>query len=384
MELNTIKHLIFRNIFGQATEGEKARLQAWLGESEENRALYEKLCSTAFLERAMLDSNDTPRKRTWRRIIGKISPKHTLRRRAMRIAAVLAIPLIAGAAVLMLTMRSGEPEMTAAVMLIRPGSPKVVVTLANGEEIRFGKDQDVSLLKDGHTAIENSDNTVSINAVNYEPGEKEFTTYKIPAGGEYAIKLEDGTIVHLNSESEIKAPVKFGKGDRTVYFKGEGYFEVAHDPRRPFTVKTERGDIAVLGTEFNLRAYDDESETVTTLVKGSVDVVSGDETRVRMVPGTQSKIAVNGDVTVRTVDVYPYIAWKSGRIVFDNTRTEDIMNVLRRWYMCDVFYGDDAVKERRFTMDILKYDDLTQILDLMSKVNVQYVIKGHQVFLNSK
>ena len=385
MQIDHIKHLIFRDIFGQATDGEKARLEAWLNESPANRELYDTVRSTPFIGKAITDGNGKMRRSVWAQVTRKTSlGRRRLRRRALAVAAAIAVPLLIGGGILAVRLIDRGVEQTPVVAsLIRPGSPKVIVTLPGGEEMMFDENFQVSVERDGKTVV-NEGNTVSLDARGYEPSADEYTTYKIPSGGEYTIKLDDGTIVIMNSDSELRAPVKFGPGQRTVYFRGEGYFQVAKDSKRRFVVKTGRADIAVLGTEFNIRAYADEAHTVATLVEGSVNVRGSADTQVTLVPDTQARLDDDGDITVEKVDVYPYIAWKSGRIVFENARTEDIMKVLRKWYNCDVYYGDDAVKERRFTMDILKYDDITEVLNLMSKVNVRYTIKGSEVFLSSK
>lgn len=386
MQIRVIKQLLFKDILGQISSEDKIRLDEWLGESEENRVLYDRLRSTPFLETAMTDDNRSLRSRMWREIVRQTGAgrRYLLRRRAIRIAAGVAVPLIIGAVWLTADLFRTETENRISMMDIRPGSPKVVVTLSNGEEMTFGENERIAVMREGTTTLVNEGNTVSLTTQNYEPDDDEYTVYKIPRGGEYAIKLADGTIVHMNSESELRAPVKFGRGERVVYFRGEGYFEVTKDKHRPFIVKTARAGVEVLGTEFNVRAYDDEEGMFTTLVSGAVNIVDGLGSRVPMTPGTQATVGAHGEIVVRTVDTYPFIAWKSGRIVFDNARTEDIMKVLKRWYNCDVYYGDDAVKERRFTMDILKYDDITEILDLMSMVNVSCTVRGNEVYLNSK
>ncbi len=258
-----------------------------------------------------------------------------------------------------------------------------MVTLPGGEQMMFDDRTNVSTVGEGGALVVNEGRTVSITTQDLAFLPDQYTTFKIPSGGEYTVKLDDGTIVTMNSESELRAPARFGPDVRKVYFKGEGYFEVAKDAGRQFIVETDRAEISVLGTEFNIRSYSDEDYTAATLVEGSVSIRAGTDTRIEMVPDTQVRVSDNGNITIEAVDVYSYIAWKSGRIVFNNARTEDIMTVLRKWYNCDVHYADDALKERRFTMDLLKYDDITEVLDLMSMVNIHYTIKGDDVFLKS-
>lgn len=384
MKVDEIRQLIFKNIFGLANGQEKARLDAWLGESEENRQLYDRLRSAPFLHRAIGDDNRKALDDVWERIEirTRTTRKRSLARRALRIAAVITLPIVA--AIAALTVRPAAEPATIALADIHPGSPKVIVTLPNGDEMKFDENDRMLVLDDGSAHLINESNVLTLTADEYTVSPEDYTTYKIPSGGEYTIKLEDGTIVTMNSESELRAPVRFGSGERTVYFKGEGYFEVAKDPQRRFRVKTDMADIAVLGTEFNIRAYVDEPQTVTTLVEGSVNLISGAETSITMVPGTQARVQANGDVAVNAVDVYPYTAWRSGRIVFNNERMQDIMRTLRRWYNCEVYYADEGVKERRITMDILKYDDISEILELFRKINIDCQVRGNGIYLSSK
>jgi ferric-dicitrate binding protein FerR (iron transport regulator) len=284
----------------------------------------------------------------------------------------------------MFTLRlsdGGEPRNTVGDNLIRPGRPQVVVTLPDGEQMVFDDSTNLSVTGQGGTLVVSEGRTVSIAADGRESLAGQYTTFKIPVGGEYTVKLDDGTVVTMNSESELRAPVRFGPGRRKVWFRGEGYFEVAKDPARRFIVETDRAEITVTGTEFNIRSYADENYTATTLVEGSVSVRAGSDARVEMAPGTQARVSDNGSIVVEAVDVYSHTAWKAGRIVFDNARTEEIMAVLRKWYNCEVCYLDESVKERRFTMDLLKYDDITEVLDLMSMVNIRYTIRGNKVLL---
>ena len=424
MQIGHIVRLIFKDTFGMASVGEKAELEEWMGQSHANRDLYNKLHEPSFIEKAITDNNTMPRKSVWKRILQGTKFRKTavpvtklrktevhetqgftaerisavpaavfgakslkffrLPRRMMRVAAILAIPVAVGIGLLAFGLFSPSREKNlGALLLISPGSPKVVVTLPNGEEMLFRDNQSVSLDKDGHTVV-SEENTVSLTAKEATPNREQFISYKIPSGGEYTVKLDDGTIITMNSESKLQAPIEFGQDQRIVHFEGEGYFNVAHDPKRKFVVKTKRAEFLVHGTEFNITAYNSEVETVVTLVCGTVSLRSDAVQQVTMVPGTQARVLDNGDVAVETVDIYPYTAWKSGRIVFENARTEDIMNVLKRWYNCEVYYGDEVVKERRFTMDILKYDEFTEVLDLMKKVKVRYEIKGNEIYLYSK
>lgn len=182
----------------------------------------------------------------------------------------------------------------------------------------------------------------------------------VPRGGEYRLVLSDGTKVWINAESELKYPVQFGKGRREVFMKGEAYFEVEKDSTHPFIVHTSRGAVQVLGTEFNVRAYEDEAKVVTTLVKGSVEYhTSG--SRVVLKPGFQSEDA-GREVLVRRVDIEQCVGWKDGKYIFFDESLENIMRYVERTYDVEVFFTNDAVKKLRFSGDLKRYDRVELLL----------------------
>mgnify|MGYP002991331241 CR=1 FL=1 len=209
----------------------------------------------------------------------------------------------------------------------------------------------------------------------------EYHRIIVPRGGEYIVRLEDGTVVYLNSESELRMPVHFGSEERLVWLKGEAYFSVKHENKRRFIVRTDRADVSVLGTEFGVRAYSGEKEFLTTLVKGRVEVKSENNVH-RIVPGEQAKVDNTGNIAVTKVNTDEFVAWKVGRIVFTDARLEDIMNELQRWYDFNVFYASSELKELRFSMDIVKYKEVSEIFDLMEKIRrVSFEVNGNNVIL---
>ena len=242
---------------------------------------------------------------------------------------------------------------------IRVGSPKAIVELAGGQQFLFNKDTTLRLEAQGIQLVSSRDTLDIIQPVIAGERGEEYNVVRIPHGGEYITRLPDGSVVHLNAGSELKVPVYFGTESREVWLRGEGFFEVVHRENLIFTVHTDKADISVLGTEFDVRAYTDEKEVVTTLVQGAVGVSSG-RTYDRLKPGEQARIAGKGDVRVAEVDIYPFIAWKNGRMVFENERLEKIMAELQRWYDFELFYADPDVKEMHFTIDILKYEEISK------------------------
>lgn len=385
MEFDRLKKIIVKDILGSASGEERRLLDEWRNQSEEHRRLYEKLVSGSFLEKAVSDNNKALRRREWKRLEARIVRRRGRSVRLIRFRVVAAVCILAlgiGAVGLWSNSRqdrSGSPLAGS----IQIGSPKAIVELAGGQQFLFNKDTTLRLEAQGIQLVSSRDTLDIIQPVIAGERGEEYNVVRIPHGGEYITRLPDGSVVHLNAGSELKVPVYFGTESREVWLRGEGFFEVVHRENLIFTVHTDKADISVLGTEFDVRAYTDEKEVVTTLVQGAVGVISG-RTYDRLKPGEQARIAGKGDVRVAEVDIYPFIAWKNGRMVFENERLEKIMAELQRWYDFELFYADPDVKEMHFTIDILKYEEISKVLNLMERMNkVKFTQKGRTVVVNS-
>lgn len=385
MEFDRLKKIIVKDILGSASGEERRLLDEWRNQSEEHRRLYEKLVSGSFLEKAVSDNNKALRRREWKRLEARIVRQRGRSVRLIRFRVAAAVCILAlgiGAVGLWSNSRqdrSGSPLAGS----IQIGSPKAIVELAGGQQFLFNKDTTLRLKAQGIQLVSSRDTLDIIQPVIAGERGEEYNVVRIPHGGEYITRLPDGSVVHLNAGSELKVPVHFGTESREVWLRGEGFFEVVHRENLIFTVHTDKADISVLGTEFDVRAYTDEKEVVTTLVQGAVGVSSG-RTYDRLKPGEQARIAGKGDVRVAEVDIYPFIAWKNGRMVFENERLEKIMAELQRWYDFELFYADPDVKEMHFTIDILKYEEISKVLNLMERMNkVKFTQKGRTVVVNS-
>jgi ferric-dicitrate binding protein FerR (iron transport regulator) len=148
--------------------------------------------------------------------------------------------------------------------------------------------------------------------------------------------LPDGSKVWLNAASSLRYPVSFSGGERKLELRGEAYFEVASNASQPFTVITPDMKVAVLGTNFDVMAYEDEERHSTTLLSGAVMVASGDRSR-QLRPGEQA-IATGNALTTVTADIEKVMAWKSGFFKFNNTDIKSLMREVSRWYDIDIVY----------------------------------------------
>ena len=385
MEFDRLKKIIVKDILGSASGEERRLLDEWRNQSEEHQRLYEKLVSGSFLEKAVSDNNKALRRREWKRLEARIVRQRgrSVRLIRFRVAAAVCILALGIGAVGLWSNSRQDRGGSPLAGSIRMGSPKAIVELAGGQQFLFNKDTTLRLEAQGIQLVSSRDTLDIIQPVIAGERGEEYNVVRIPHGGEYITRLPDGSVVHLNAGSELKVPVYFGTESREVWLRGEGFFEVVHRENLIFTVHTDKADISVLGTEFDVRAYTDEKEVMTTLVQGVVGVSSGG-TYDRLKPGEQARIAGKGDIRVAEVDIYPFIAWKNGRMVFENERLEKIMAELQRWYDFELFYADPDVKEMHFTIDILKYEEISKVLNLMERMNkVKFTQKGRTVVVNS-
>lgn len=188
----------------------------------------------------------------------------------------------------------------------------------------------------------------------------------IAAGEQKTITLPDGTEVCLNSKSVLKYPENFGKDSRSIEFSGEGYFKVAHDASKPFIVRTKFLSTKVLGTEFNLRCYNDEDVHVT-LVKGSVEVASFNN-KVKVSPA-QDVCWDHDKLLVQDVNPKDFTSWKEGILYFDNASLLTILQQLGRVYNVSVVCGNEEVLGRHFHYMCNMKDSLDEALKLLNETS---------------
>lgn len=194
--------------------------------------------------------------------------------------------------------------------------------------------------------------------------------------------LADGTTVWMNAGSTLRFPQFFTGDCRKVIARGELYFEVARDEEKPFIVEMEGGyKVKVLGTEFNMRSYD-EGVCETTLVRGKVSI-EGDSLQTILAPGQQAiQRKGAGGVEVKEVDSRDAVAWRRGAFLFDNARLEDIMEELGRWYDVEVFFESQAIREERFSVDTRRYTTIDEVLELIESTGtVGVAIKERSVIV---
>ena len=269
-----------------------------------------------------------------------------------------------------------EQELAKSVM--QPGTSKAILMMADGKEVVLEQGQNLNILLNERVRVATSSQGIVYEEYGKGMVTEEYNKLTTPVGGEYSLVLSDGTKVFLNADSELKYPVEFSDGKRIVDLKGEAYFEVHKDSLRPFIVRMNGAEVTVLGTSFNVNTYGDDGQIYTTLVNGSVRVSSVKNGQAEVLkPGMQSVMNVkSGLLTVRKVDVEPYVAWREGRFVFRAMTLDLIMRQLQRWYDFEVFYQNSELKDYEFRGVIKRDMDLDKVLSVIkATTNVDFEVK---------
>jgi len=212
-----------------------------------------------------------------------------------------------------------------------------------------------------------------------------YNTITNPRGSKVIdVLLSDGSRVWLNAGSSIKFPVAFINPERNVTLEGEGYFEVAKDPARRFTVSANGTRTEVLGTHFNVNAYADEPDTKVTLLQGSVKVAGNNSQPVTIRPGQQALVnAAKAVIHVEKADMDAVMAWKNGFFAFSDAPVKEVMQSLARWYDLTVVY-EGKIPEQRFGGKIYRETPLSGVMKILGETGIAYEIKNGKVIIKSK
>lgn len=275
---------------------------------------------------------------------------------------------------------------------VPPGGNKAVLTLANGQKIALDSAGNGILSLQGATRVMKLDSgQLAYNTSGKQGREILYNTVATPRGGEYRIRLPDGTMVWLNSASSIRFPTAFPGRERKVQVRGEAYFEVAKNSAKPFriTVFTQAGvkeQVVVLGTHFNIMAYDNEPFTKTTLLEGKVRVIKGIHSQV-LNPGEQAQL--NNQVRedeqirlVRDVNLNEVIAWKDNNFCFDGDDIQAVMRQLELWYDVDVEIEGKITDH--FTGTIPRNVSFSKVFEVLQKTGgLHYRIIDRKIIISS-
>lgn len=372
MHPEEIEDLVERYKTGDVTPGERALVESWY--LNYNPAKH-------VIHPAQLENDQ---KESIHQLLGQIKAKSSKRYLPrLSIAASILIFLTGG---LYLAISKKQPVQYLAINQamrqdIAPGGNRAILTLSNGSTIILNGAKNGTLATQQNILIsKTSSGQISYaNSKNRSlPKSLLYNTATTPRGGQFKVVLSDGTKVWLNSASSIKYPVVFGDGERKVELNGEAYFEVTHNAKKPFRVLSNNQVVEVLGTHFNVNAYSDENTVNTTLLQGSVKIVSPMGSKI-IKPGEQAQVK-DGGINIVNVDTEEVVAWKNGFFYFDDNDLKEVMRQLARWYDVEIRV-EGKLPGRRFSGEISRNVKASQILDILSFKKIHYKIEGKSIIV---
>lgn len=261
--------------------------------------------------------------------------------------------------------------------LILTDGKEIILHKAKNEQLISQNSGLVTRLIDGVLSYQQGgENQADNNKIGYN-------SLLVPSGAHYqVVVLPDGTKVWINAASSLRYPTAFTGGERKVELKGEAYFEVAHNATKPFRVASNNQTVEVLGTHFNISAYDDDPAVKTTLLEGRVKVTGTANQAVRfLLPGQQAVLGKNA-FTVSKVETTEAVAWKNDQFEFQDDNIQHIMRVIARWYDIRVTF-DGPIPEDKFGGTINRNAGVAEslsILELTGKVH--FHIEGRQIIVS--
>ena len=380
-----VSRLIVKYLQGCISPEEKVMLDKWLEESSENREIYHRVQGRVNREERQRIIRKLNKRAAWERVDRNTKKyRHPILRRCMKYAATIVLPLFMVGVGFYLIRDKEEIHPVAEMVKISPGVTKSECVLADGHKGVLGTETIDSLVSEEGVNIVKDGNGVSYLG-NKEEGDLAYNIMRVPRGGEFKVRLQDGTLVYMNSETELKYPVRFVGKERRVYLSGEAYFEVQRDTTKPFIVVMNGNEVRVLGTEFNVRSYEDEKCQFTTLVAGKVLLTTHDHRCIELLPNEQGIVDPQGDIRKEQVDVALYTAWKDGNFVFRKQSLEHIMEIVERWYDLKVTFEDEWCKQVSFSGNVERYDDFSKLAEMLEATgSVKFRIKNNEIYVTKR
>ncbi|MBL7737089.1 MAG: FecR domain-containing protein [Chitinophagaceae bacterium] len=374
---------------GKATAEEEQELFSWVTEGNEQpvKEHIEKLASSYRSDEAALRVDW---EQLYQRIIEEkntIDRQPGIRKMAWMRWAAAAVVLLLGSGYYFFSGANREEKQKALVHVqhtnkndvAAPDAVNAVLTLANGQRVILDSAGNGMLAMQGSVEVRK----LPDGQIAYQGKSKEvqYNTLSNPRGSMViALTLSDGSRVWLNAASSLRYPTAFTGKERKVEITGEAYFEVAHNPAMPFVVSKGGTTVQVLGTHFNVNAYDDERSLNVTLLEGSVSVKTAGSGQSKVIrPGEQAQVEKDGSIGLAgSVDLNEVMAWKNGLFSFKGAGIESIMRQVARWYDVDVIFEKQVTE--RFYAEISMSTNVSTLLKMLEATKaVQFSIEGKTI-----
>jgi len=381
-----IKYLFERYFTDSCTENERLEFLLLTQEGEQDEALLKIMeeCWDTYAPGREMPSDRG--EKVFDRIV-RPAPRVRYTRWAASVAAVL----IACMAFIYFFEKTGKrpnsaPIVKTVVHDVSPGGNRAILTLVDGSTVVLDSAANGKVAQQGDVEVlKAQDGKLNYKGAGTASGAMAYNTISTPYGGKYQVTLNDGTRVWLNAVSELTFPTAFAGATREVSLKGEAYFEIAPNAAQPFVVKAGDSKVHVLGTHFNVMAYDEEDAVRTTLLEGAV----------RMAAGNMSKLLAVGQQGVwdrkDKLDVLPHadveaaVAWKNGLFQFNSTGIQVIMRQIARWYNVKVIYASEGVKDESFSGSIPSNENVSEVLKMLEMTGtVHFEVADRTITVSDK
>lgn len=393
----------------ELTPREAAILAEWKGRSPEHAVFIEMLMDEALLSDKIKGMLELDQQSAWQKIESALEAQWNERAPVSRntgwykYAVAASIVLILGIGGYFL--KTGKPPVSGrtettqptAIADIDPGGYRALLTLSDGSVVDLAKAVNGKVAEQrGSNVIKKEDGQLVYEKA-ATTGQEAFSENKVstPRGGQYKILLPDASVAFLNAASSITYPTTFSGNDRRVTVEGEVYFEVSKDINRTFTViinssaGNKRGEIEVMGTHFNVKAYDEEKIIAVSLIEGKVKIAalpsaSGPANSKILSPGQQAQL-INDTLlkVIGEIDTEQVIAWTNGMISFESANVRDIMREVSRWYDIDVVFEGEIDESEPIVGHARRNTSLATIVKVLKENNVDCSLENGKLVVRS-
>ncbi|MDZ7633903.1 MAG: FecR domain-containing protein [Bacteroidales bacterium] len=378
-----IPEIILKELAGNASPEEMDSLRHWLSQSADNELLYQEIRKRENLlfESSKLDHFDN--QAGWENVVNKISERKKKSASVIilsvtKYAAVIVLPLLL--AYWLISDRKNNEDSQISFSTLEEQITELQessLILADGQVINLQTTSKESIIEIAGTHIARQDSTLlySTNESTKEELTNQYNSLITPRSRVFSLILSDGTKVWLNASSAIRYPVRFTSATRQVYLTGEAYFEVSRDATKPFIVITDKMEVEVIGTSFNVMAYSEENELEATVVSGKVKIKT-QKSDLILNPGRQAQLdKKTSTLQELSVDTEYYTSWRLGKLSCRFESLEDVLIKLGRWYNVEFVFDNSLKKELHFSGTLNKYNDIKEtlhIIELATDVKFEY------------
>ena len=351
--------------------GSQHVLDSWLAQNEQNKALFNKICSDNTIREKIYNYKNSDAEQAFNDFL-KARKQRSNRRiyyRFLSGAAVIAICFGFWALIRIQEQETQNLQVTETEQQLSDmPANKPVLTLGDGtrmnvwgDNLYFKETEKGQKIMLGDSLLSQKEDSITADSYN---------TLEVPLRCDFNFTMSDGTRVWINAASTLKYPAKFAADSRTVYASGEIYLEVAKDAGRPFYVVVDGITVKVLGTSFNISAYADENDTKVTLLEGKIAAQINDK-EYTLTPGKQLKRDKTfGETSVRTVDPAEIVSWTRGYYIFKKARLQEVVNTLKNWYgvnimlssgASDIIYTGVVNKEEKLEVFLRRLEEVSNV-----------------------